>query len=175
MTCGRWSVAGVRLSVVCCLLSAICCLPSANCRPPKGQSAVRTSQSAVPESPRVPKQKLVVGRDTVLVEVASSEEQRNVGLMFRTVMPEDEGMLFVFDRDDVYAFWMRNTELPLSIAFIERSGRIADIQDMAPHDETSRHAPQVPVRYALEMNQGWFERHGVETDDSIQVGTLTKK
>lgn len=123
----------------------------------------------------MPKQKLVLGRDTVLVEVASSEEQRNVGLMFRTVMPENEGMLFVFDRDDSYAFWMRNTELPLSIAFIERSGRIADIQDMIPHDETNRHAPPVPVRYALEMNQGWFERHRVGLGDSVHVGTLDKK
>lgn len=122
----------------------------------------------------MPKQKLVVGRDTVLVEVATSEEQRNVGLMFRTVMPENEGMLFVFDRDDNYAFWMRNTELPLSIAFIERSGRIADIQDMAPHDETSRHASPAPVRYALEMNQGWFERHGVKAGDSIQVETIVE-
>jgi hypothetical protein len=117
----------------------------------------------------VPKHKLVVGRDTVLVEVASGEEQRNVGLMFRTVMPENEGMLFVFERDGIYPFWMRNTELPLSIAFIESSGRIADIQDMAPHDETSRHAPQVPVRYALEMNQGWFLRHGVKPGDSVPV------
>ena len=117
----------------------------------------------------MPKQKLAVGRDTVLVEVARSEEQRNVGLMFRTVMPEHEGMLFVFDRDGIYPFWMRNTELPLSIAFIESGGRVADIQDMAPHDETSRHAPQVPVRYALEMNQGWFLRHGVKSGDSVPV------
>jgi uncharacterized membrane protein (UPF0127 family) len=122
----------------------------------------------------VPKQKLVAGRDTVLVEIAAGEEQRNVGLMFRTVMPENEGMLFVFDRDDNYAFWMRNTELPLSIAFIERSGRIADIQDMAPRDETTRHASPVPVRYALEMNQGWFERHNVRTGDSIRVETVLK-
>jgi uncharacterized membrane protein (UPF0127 family) len=118
----------------------------------------------------VPKQKLVVGGDTLLVEVASSEPQRQVGLMFRTVMAEGEGMLFVFDREGIYPFWMRNTELPLSIAFIDRSGVIADIQDMAPHDERTDHSPPRLILYALEMNQGWFERHNVKTGDSVQVG-----
>jgi uncharacterized protein len=123
----------------------------------------------------VPKQRLVVGHDTALVEVANSEPQREVGLMFRTVMAENEGMLFVFDAEGIYPFWMRNTELPLSIAFIDRSGVISDIQDMAPHDERTDHSPSRPILYALEMNQGWFERHKVVKDDTVQVGTLEDK
>ena len=174
VTSDQWPVASVRLSAACCLLSAMCCLMSTGCRPTQSHAPIHSSQSAVPEPARVPKQKLVVGHDTALVEVANSEPQRQVGLMFRTVMAENEGMLFVFDAEGIYPFWMRNTELPLSIAFIERGGRIADIQDMAPHDETSRHASSVPVSYALEMNQGWFERHDVKTGDSIQVGMAIK-
>jgi uncharacterized membrane protein (UPF0127 family) len=111
-----------------------------------------------------------VGHDTALVEVANSEPQREVGLMFRTVMAENEGMLFVFDADGIYPFWMRNTELPLSIAFIDRAGVIADIQDMAPHDERTDHSPSRPILCALEMNQGWFERHKVNKGDTVQVG-----
>jgi hypothetical protein len=146
-----------------CVLSVCCCLLFLVCR--------STPKAAGNEGalPRVPKQKLVVGRDTVLVEVARVEGQRQVGLMFRTVMAENEGMLFVFDQDGIYPFWMRNTELPLSIAFIDRLGRITDIQDMAPHDERTDHSPSRPVLYALEMNQGWFERHGVRPGDSVPV------
>jgi len=139
--------------VFCSLLLAACGQVS---RPAARQSLLQ-----------VPRQKLVVGLDTISVEVAATEEMRHVGLMFRTVMAENEGMLFVFDRDDNYSFWMKNTELPLSIAFADRSGRIADIQDMSPHDETTHHAPPVPVLYALEMNQGWFLRHGVKVGDVI--------
>lgn len=143
---------------------------TADCRPAPTHSAVRTSESAAPEPLHVPKQMLVVGHDTVLVEVADNEPQREVGLMFRTVMAENEGMLFVFDSEGIYPFWMRNTELPLSIAFIDRAGIIADIQDMAPHDERTDHSPPRPILYALEMNQGWFERHRVVKGDTVQVG-----
>jgi len=151
-----------------CVVSVFCCLLFLVCR---STPKVAGAEGA---SPRVPKQKLVVGQDTVLVEVARTEGQRQVGLMFRTVMAENEGMLFVFDQDGIYPFWMRNTELPLSIAFIDRLGRITDIQDMAPHDERTDHSPSKPVRYALEMNQGWFERHGVKTGDMVPVAMALK-
>jgi uncharacterized membrane protein (UPF0127 family) len=113
------------------------------------------------DSLRVPRTKLVVGTDTIAVEVAATEDVRQVGLMFRTVMAENEGMLFVFERPGIYSFWMRNTELPLSIAFIDAQGRIVDIQDMAPHDETTHHGPPQPILYALEMNCDWFRVHHV--------------
>jgi hypothetical protein len=117
---------------------------------------------------QVKHQPLVVGQDTVLAEVAATEEMRSIGLMYRTVMAEDEGMLFVFDSAGTYSFWMKNTELPLSIAFIDRSGKIVDIQDMAPQDERTLHAPPGPFLYALELNQGWFWNHNVRTGAQVR-------
>ena len=153
---GIWSFASGCLTVL--VLAALL-----SCRPGAKQPSPEDGQTA-----RVRKQRLIVGRDTVLIEVAATEEMRTVGLMYRTVMAENEGMLFVFEAEGIYPFWMKNTELPLSIAFIDRSGAIVDIQDMAPHDEITHHAPSVPVLYALEMNQGWFRTHQVNAGDKVQ-------
>jgi hypothetical protein len=138
-------------------------LPFSSCRsgarPAGRESSIR----------QVKRQQLILGKDTITVDVADEEEVRRVGLMFRKTMPENEGMLFVFEQDGIYPFWMKNTELPLSIAFIDRGGTIVDVQDMAPLDELSHHAPRVPVLYALEMNQGWFRERGVKPGDRVQL------
>lgn len=117
---------------------------------------------------RIKRQRLIVGRDTVAVEVAETEEMRRVGLMFRETLAENEGMLFVFDSAGIYPFWMKNTVIPLSIAFIDDQGVIRGLQDMMPNDELTYHAPPVPVRYALEMNQGWFAERQVRIGDQVQ-------
>jgi uncharacterized protein len=88
--------------------------------------------------------------------------------MERTELVENAGMLFVFDREQPLSFWMRNTVIPLSIAYIDAEGRIADIQDMQPLDETP-HPSAEPARYALEVNQGFFEERGVEVGDEVEV------
>src|SRR5690606_16225718 len=106
----------------------------------------------------LPTASLKVGAVEAQVEVASTPPQRNRGLMFRESLPADHGMLFVFDEDNTQCFWMRNTPLPLSIAFIDSKGRIINIRDMHPHDETN-HCPTRPMRYALEMQQGWFQQY----------------
>jgi len=88
--------------------------------------------------------------------------------MFRKNLPDGEGMLFVYERDQVLSFWMKNTYIPLSIAFIASDGRIVDIKDMYPHDESSVLSSR-SVRYALEVPQGWFSRAGVRHGDILVI------
>jgi len=94
------------------------------------------------------------------VEVVDTAEERRTGLMFRESLPENAGMLFVFEQDTQQGFWMKDTTIPLSIAFIDAGGTVIDIQDMRPLDLTL-HSPPSPYRYAVEANQGWFARKGV--------------
>jgi len=101
------------------------------------------------------------------VEVAATPEVRNRGLMFRQSLPPDHGMLFVFDNETTTCFWMRNTPLPLSIAFIDKTGRIINLRDMQPHSEAD-HCPDRPMRYALEMPQGWFDRYGIKAGTVVE-------
>ncbi len=105
---------------------------------------------------------------TVLVELAATEDQRQVGLMHRTSLPDGRGMLFVFDQTVNGPFWMKNTFIPLSIAFIDAQGVVVDIQDMQPQDETL-HYPAAPYRYALEVPQGWFGRAGVQVGHQAEL------
>lgn len=88
--------------------------------------------------------------------------------MYRRWLAPDSGMLFVFGEDAIRSFWMKNTYLPLSIAFITSSGIITDIFEMSPEDTLTRYQSSVPVRFALEMNAGWFHRHGIKPRDTVQ-------
>lgn len=110
---------------------------------------------------------ITVGGHEVTVEVAESDAERKRGLMGRDSLPEDHGMLFVYSRPQTLSFWMRNTSIPLSIAYVARDGRIVDIQRMEPHTQ-EQHPSREPAMYALEMNRGWFEEHGVTVGDRIQ-------
>ncbi len=103
----------------------------------------------------------------ILVEVAVTEADRMQGLMHRRMMPENRGMLFVFPQPAHHAFWMMNTYIPLSIAFMEDDGTIVNIEDMQPHTQNS-HSARKPVRYALEMNQGWFAKRGIKPGMKIE-------
>lgn len=110
---------------------------------------------------------LRAGMHVVTAQLAISPDERATGLMHRKDMPQHEGMLFVFESPQVQCFWMRNTLLPLSIAFVADDGRIVSIADMKPLDETS-HCSAEPVRYALEMNQGWFAKRGFKAGMKLQ-------
>jgi uncharacterized membrane protein (UPF0127 family) len=107
------------------------------------------------------------GSVPVLAEIAVSDTERGTGLMYRKSLADGEGMLFVFDRDQKLSFYMRNTLIPLSIAFISSDGRITEIRDMQPLDETSIVSVR-SVRYALEAPQGWFTREGIEPGDTVK-------
>lgn len=101
-----------------------------------------------------------IGPHVFHVEVANTPGTRTRGLMGRTALPADGGMLFVFERPGRHCFWMRDTPLPLSIAFIDPAGRIASLADMKPRSETLQ-CPNTDVRYALEVRQGEFQRRGI--------------
>ncbi|MFN3750915.1 MAG: DUF192 domain-containing protein [Thiobacillus sp.] len=103
---------------------------------------------------------LGIGKHAFQVEVAATPAERARGLMARTRLPADGGMLFVFETPGRHCFWMHNTPLPLSIAFIDAAGRIVSVADMAPHSETL-HCPPADVRYALEVTQGGFAARGI--------------
>ena len=102
------------------------------------------------------------------VEIARTDEERAKGLMYRKVLPDGEGMLFVFDRDQQLSFWMKNTIIPLSIAFIASDGYILEIKDMQPNDLNSIKSSR-SVRYALEVPQGWFGRANVKAGDVVKI------
>jgi len=93
-------------------------------------------------------------------------QQREIGLMFRKEMPQQEGMLFVFEVPGVQCFWMRNTILPLTAAFVADDGTIVNLADMKPMSEDS-HCSAKPVRYVLEMNQGWFAKRGIKAGTKL--------
>ncbi len=110
---------------------------------------------------------IVIGEHRLEAEVVATPEKRSIGLMFRDALPENRGMLFVFAGPYTGSFWMRNTRIPLSIAFISQEKRILNIEDMQPFDETTQHAPQGAAFYALEVNQGWFAARGIRPGDEV--------
>ncbi|WP_373559778.1 DUF192 domain-containing protein [Bordetella genomosp. 10] len=109
---------------------------------------------------------LAAGIHVIHAEIANTEDSRRRGLMFRKSLEANDGMLFVFDDPDLQCFWMHNTPLPLSIAFIADDGTIVNVADMAPETDDT-HCSKKPVRYALEMAQGWFNDHGIGAGKKI--------
>ena len=111
--------------------------------------------------PKLKTIELTAGMHVIQTELALTPEQQQIGMMFRRTMGTNEAMLFVEETPGVRCFWMRNTYVPLSIAFIADDGTIVNIADMKPLSEES-HCSAKPVRFALEMNQGWFAKKGIK-------------
>lgn len=109
---------------------------------------------------------LTAGFHRIDAQLAMTPEQRQIGLMFRQSMPQQEGMLFVFEQATVQCFWMRNTLLPLTAAFVADDGTIVNLADMKPQSDES-HCSTQPVRYVLEMNQGWFASKGIKAGTKL--------
>ncbi|MEM1157344.1 MAG: DUF192 domain-containing protein [Verrucomicrobiota bacterium] len=109
-----------------------------------------------------------IGEHSVLVECAVTREEMARGLMFRKSLPKNQGMLFFFPKPQQAGFWMKNTLIPLSIAYIDETGTILEIYRMSPHDTISTRSRSYQVKYALEMNQGWFE------ENNIAAGTVIR-
>jgi uncharacterized protein len=151
----------LRLHFALCILtfalSWLSCAPSV---PRPTSPALRPSLPAV---------ELRVKDARVLAEVVTKPEDRNLGLMFRRSLAPDSGMLFIFDSDDFQRFWMKNTLIPLSIAFITRDSLVSDILEMAPLDTTTPYRSSKAVRYALEMNSGWFQTHDIRPGDTVHA------
>jgi uncharacterized membrane protein (UPF0127 family) len=109
----------------------------------------------------MPVMELTAGFHRIEAEVASDSQNRQIGLMNRKAMPAQRGMLFVFTEKNTNCMWMRNTFIPLSVAFIDDQGVIINIEDMQPQTENN-HCAKVPARYALEMNLGWFAQRAIK-------------
>ncbi len=125
-------------------------------------AAPALAQTRPAEQPQMnlPRVKLSAGMHQIDAQVASTPEQRSTGLMWRRDMPQHEGMLFVFEQPAVQCFWMMNTPSPLTAAFLADDGTIVTLADMKPLS-TESHCSARPVRYVLEMNQGWFAKKGL--------------
>ena len=109
----------------------------------------------------LPRIKISAGMHLIDTQIASTEQQRATGLMFRKDMPQTEGMLFVFEQASLQCFWMKNTLLPLSAAFVADDGTIINLVEMKPQT-TDSHCSTQPVRFVLVMNQGWFQKKGIK-------------
>jgi uncharacterized protein len=119
----------------------------------------------------MPVMELNAGFHRIEAEVAASDQNRQVGLMNRQAMPQQHGMLFVFTQPNTHCMWMRNTLIPLSVAFIDDEGYIINIEDMKPQTEDN-HCARRPARFALEMNLGWFAQRGLKP--GVRLGGLDK-
>lgn len=123
---------------------------------------------------KLPAIRLNAGIHVVSAEVAETPEQRGIGLMHRKEMGANDGMLFVFERAGEQCFWMKNTLIPLSIAFLADDGRVVNIESMQPQT-LNGHCSSEPVRYALEMNEGWFAKKGVKPGARLRGGPFKAK
>ncbi len=130
--------------------------------------------SAWAQQPLLPTIKLSAGIYVIQAEVASTTATRSQGLMRRKSMAQGAGMLFLFDQSAAHCMWMKNTLIPLSVAFIDERGEIVNIADMQPLDEAT-HCAMRPVRYALEMNQRWFNKRGIGPGAHIDGIPQTKR
>jgi len=148
-------------------LSILSYTPSRTLSPLLGATLFALLASALPvraqDAPQLnlPRTKLSAGMHLLDVQLAMTGEQRQTGLMFRPEMPQHEGMLFVFEQPTVQCFWMKNTILPLTAAFVADDGTIVNLADMKPQT-TDSHCSAKPVRYVLEMNQGWFAKKNIK-------------
>lgn len=130
--------------------------------------ALLCSAALAQEAPQTQLQRITlsVGIHQIDTQVAFTPEQHQIGLMYRTEMPQGEGMLFVFQNPTKQCFWMKNTILPLTAAFIADDGTIVNLEDMKPQT-TDSHCSAKPVRYVLEMNQGWFAKKGIKAGSKM--------
>jgi uncharacterized membrane protein (UPF0127 family) len=122
---------------------------------------------AEPPQTQLPRTQLRAGMHLINAQVAATPEQRSIGLMWRQDMPTNEGMLFVFEKPAQQCFWMKNTLLPLTAAFMEDDGTVVNLADMKPQT-TESHCSAKPVRFVLEMNQGWFAKRGITPGQRLQ-------
>ncbi|MDO9358509.1 MAG: DUF192 domain-containing protein [Polaromonas sp.] len=140
-----------------------------------GLSVVTATGALAQEGPQLDLQRvrLSAGMHQIDAQVALTPEQRQTGLMFRKEMPQHEGMLFVFSQPTQQCFWMKNTLLPLTAAFVADDGTIVNLEDMKPQT-TEPHCSTKPVRFVLEMNQGWFAKKGIKAGAKLGGQPFTR-
>lgn len=151
----------MRAALSASLAALVLAMPSL---PASAQNAPQAPLRTVP---------LTAGMHLIQAELAVSPDQQATGMMFRTAMGANEGMLFVNPDSSVRCFWMRDTLLPLSIAFIASDGTIVNLADMAPRSEDS-HCSTKPAQFALEMRQGWFDKRGIKAGMKLRGAPFEK-
>jgi uncharacterized membrane protein (UPF0127 family) len=119
--------------------------------------------------PKLPTVKLWIGAEEMTAEMALNGIQQQTGMMFRTNIAENEGMIFVFPYPHRASFWMKNTPLPLSAAYISPEGVILEIHQLEPHNTNAVKAVSENIQYVLETSQGWFERHNIRTNTLVRT------
>lgn len=171
-------IARSRIASLIVLLVAVGCQKQAVSEPAEpSKSAPKASTNAalpsipgwppVKAQPKLQTMKLYVGPEVVTAEVAMTQVQIATGMMFRTEMAENEGMLFVFSQPHRTSFYMKNTKLPLNVAYLDSEGTILELLELKPLDETPVEAKTDRVQFVLEMNKGWFTRHNVSVGSII--------
>ncbi len=169
----------VRAPAVFSIVALSALLVPAGCSPTDGEADGPGSRNATPartdtippgsdELPPRGEAWVIFGADTVRAEVASTASQREQGLMYREALADGTGMLFVFESEEVRSFWMKNTYVPLSIAYLDSSMRIVDIQRMEPEVEELYESSD-PAMFALEVPQGWFDERGIREGDRAEI------
>jgi hypothetical protein len=164
--CGFWIIALIALLVACKKEETISAIPEV-------ETAPATPTVAQPKLPTI---KLWIGAEEMITEMALNGIQQQTGMMFRTNMAENEGMIFVFPYPHQASFWMKNTSVPLSAAYIDPEGVILEIHDLEPHNTNSVKATSENIQYVLETPQGWFQRHNIATGAVVKTekGNLRK-
>lgn len=117
----------------------------------------------------LPTTSISINGHILLVELAATYPSRACGLSHRAALKENQGMLFVYPQSGMMSFWMKDTRIPLSIAFLDDTGRIINIEIMSPDQTDTRYRPIRPALYALEVNQGWFRLHGINVGDRVEM------
>lgn len=134
--------------------------------PPTQQSSAGEDEKSY--EPKLPTKIVEIAGHRLRVEIADDPQSRNRGLMFRNYLPDSAGMLFIFDEVGHHPFWMKNTFIPLSIAFIGEDSIITDIKWMKPHDTNSCY-PSKPVKYTIEVNRGWFMKRDIKPGMKVNL------
>lgn len=148
----------MRISAITGVIVAIFLLASAGC------------QEEVETGVVFGEGEIMVGSRTIKVELALTAPQMEQGLKYRRRLNEDRGMIFIYSHPVRSPFWMKDTHIPLSIAFINSDERIISIQKMEPDNDRKTYHPPRPFQYALEMNQGWFQRNNIQVGDKVVIG-----
>lgn len=115
---------------------------------------------------------LSIGSNILKIEVAATDIQRSTGLMNRDILDENRGMIFVFEKEQSVSFWMKNTRIPLSVAYINKEGKILEIYNMKPQSLEPVPSKRSSILYALEVNKGYFELHDIKEGDSIDLDNV---
>ena len=148
---------GIPVLMVALALAVGCRREQAQIKPPPDPAAARPGKTMIR-----------AGKAVLWVEIVDDPRSRELGLMYRRELPGDEGMLFVFEQEQPLSFWMRNTYIPLDIAFADSRGVILNILQMKPLIDSIHYNSKGPARYAIEMNQGWFAASGVAAGDTVR-------